>query len=165
MTRLETLLQVEEEPLTAEFESFPRSHDGGTAFTLRIAYSEAVDITAAALRDDALDVTGTLRPSPPGTARGVPPRPASDPAAPRPRPGGAWPTVSSSSDRRHHPRTPSGRRSQSTRGTRSRRTWPGSIRMPKRLHRPVAPAATISDAPDHGPWIRAPRRKARVRSF
>ena len=37
--------------------------------------------------------------------------------------GGVWPpVVSSSSVRRHHPRTPSGRRSQSTRGTRSRRT-------------------------------------------
>ena len=38
--------------------------------------------------------------------------------------GGVWPPVVSSSPiRRHHPRTPSGRRSQSTRGTRSRRTW------------------------------------------
>ena len=56
--------------------------------------------------------------------------------------GGVWPPVVSSSPiRRHHPR------------------------MPERLHRPVAPAATISNAPDHGPRIRAPKRKARVRSF
>ena len=46
--------------------------------------------------------------------------------------GGVWPPVVSSSPiRRHHPR------------------------MPERLHRPVAPAATISNAPDHGPRIRA----------
>ena len=56
--------------------------------------------------------------------------------------GGVWPPVVSSSPiRRHHPR------------------------MPERLHRPIAPAATISNAPDHGPRIRAPKRKARVRSF
>ena len=70
--------------------------------------------------------------------------------------GGVWPPVVSSSPiRRHHLGTPSGCRSQSTRGTRSRRTWPGSTRMPERLHRPVAPAETISNAPAHGPRIRA----------
>ena len=72
--------------------------------------------------------------------------------------GGVWPPVVSSSSE-PTALTP-GRlrvadRSRRFCGTRSRRTWPGSTRMPKRLHRPVAPAATISNAPDHGPRIRA----------
>ena len=94
----------------------------------------------------ASDLEGALRPPPPGTARGVLPRPASGLAAPRPRPAASGrPSSPSSPIRRHHPRTPSGRQSQSTRGTRDRggrdRARPG---MPERLHRPVAPAATIS---------------------
>ena len=60
---------------------------------------------------------------------------------------------------------PSFKLPEKMRGTRSRRTWPGSTSMPERLHRPVAPAATILHAPDHGPRIRAPKRKAGVRSF
>ena len=49
---------VDRGPLTASFEGLPTTHDGETAFTFRIAFSEAVDITAAALRNDALEVTG-----------------------------------------------------------------------------------------------------------
>ncbi len=37
--------------LAVYFESMPGSHDGTSAFTLRLGFSEAVDITATALRD------------------------------------------------------------------------------------------------------------------
>ena len=44
-------------PLTAEFQRLPSSHEG-TAFTFRLAFSEDVAVSAAALRDHALTVTG-----------------------------------------------------------------------------------------------------------
>ena len=46
------------EPLTAEFRELPPAHDGETAFTFRLAFSEDVAVSAAALRDHALTVTG-----------------------------------------------------------------------------------------------------------
>ena len=46
------------EPLTAEFEGLPSEHDGETAFRFRIAFSEEVAVSAAAMRDDALTVSG-----------------------------------------------------------------------------------------------------------
>ena len=54
------------QPLAARFETPPVSHDGETPFTLRIAFSEAVTIEPAAMRDHALlvsdgTVTGAAR--------------------------------------------------------------------------------------------------------
>ena len=46
------------EPLTAVFENVPSNHDGSSAFTLRMAFSEDVEITPEAMRDHALTVTG-----------------------------------------------------------------------------------------------------------
>ena len=46
------------EPLTAEFRGLPTAHDGRTAFTFRIAFSEAVATSAADMRDHALTVSG-----------------------------------------------------------------------------------------------------------
>ena len=45
-------------PLTAAFEGLPEAHDGETAFTFRIAFSEAVTVTPAAMRTRVLTVTG-----------------------------------------------------------------------------------------------------------
>ena len=45
-------------PLTAEFEGLPEAHDGETAFRFRIAFSEAVTVTPAAMRTRVLTVTG-----------------------------------------------------------------------------------------------------------
>ena len=45
-------------PLTAAFEGLPEAHDGETAFTFRIAFSEAVTVTPAAVRTRVLTVTG-----------------------------------------------------------------------------------------------------------
>ena len=45
-------------PLTAEFSDAPESHDGSTAFTVRFAFSDDVDIEPAEMRDHALLVTG-----------------------------------------------------------------------------------------------------------
>ena len=45
-------------PLTAAFEGLPAAHDGETAFTFRIAFSEAVTVTPAAMRTRVLTVTG-----------------------------------------------------------------------------------------------------------
>ena len=54
-------LQVEADPLTAAFSNMPDSHDGSTAFTFRLTFSEDVDISAADLKDHALTVTnGTV---------------------------------------------------------------------------------------------------------
>ena len=46
------------EPLTAEFEGLPSEHDGETAFRFRIAFSEDVAVSASAMRDHALTVSG-----------------------------------------------------------------------------------------------------------
>ena len=53
--------QVEADPLTAAFSNMPDSHDGSTAFTFRLTFSEDVDISAADLKDHALTVlNGTV---------------------------------------------------------------------------------------------------------
>ncbi len=46
------------EPLTASFEGMPGAHDGESAFSFRIAFSEAVSVTPEAMRTDVLDVAG-----------------------------------------------------------------------------------------------------------
>ena len=46
------------EPLTAEFRGLRSEHDGETAFRFRIEFSEEVAVSAAAMRDEALTVTG-----------------------------------------------------------------------------------------------------------
>ena len=91
----------------------------------------------------ASDREGALRPSLPGTARGVPPRPASDLAAPRPRLAASG-----------RPSSPLRRSDDITPGCRSDSTGRLPRRRPSRTPRI-----------DHGPRIRAPKRKARVRSF
>ena len=53
-------------PLTAAFQDLPDSHDGSTAFTFRVLFSEDVGISYANMRDDAFslsegDVTGARR--------------------------------------------------------------------------------------------------------
>ena len=47
-----------DEPLTAAISGAPATHDGQTAFTFEVHFSENVDIGYATLRDDAFDVTG-----------------------------------------------------------------------------------------------------------
>ena len=54
------------EPLTAAFHDLPDSHDGSTAFTFRVLFSEDVGISYVNMRDDAFslsegDVTGARR--------------------------------------------------------------------------------------------------------
>ena len=44
--------------LTAHFQEVPRSHDGESEFTLRVAFIEDVGISPSSLREDALTVTG-----------------------------------------------------------------------------------------------------------
>ena len=46
------------EPLSADFEGLPSNHDGESAFSFRIAFSEDVATSAADMRDHALTVTG-----------------------------------------------------------------------------------------------------------
>ena len=46
------------EPLTASFEGMPEAHDGESAFTFRVAFSEDIGISYQALREDAFTVTG-----------------------------------------------------------------------------------------------------------
>ena len=46
------------EPLTAAFEELPEAHDGETAFSFRIAFSEAVSVTPEAMRTHVLMVGG-----------------------------------------------------------------------------------------------------------
>ena len=46
------------EPLSADFEGLPSNHDGESAFSFRIAFSEDVATSAADIRDHALTVTG-----------------------------------------------------------------------------------------------------------
>ena len=56
-----TMNQVTADPLTAAFSNMPDSHDGSTAFTFRLTFSEDVDISAADLKDHALTVlNGTV---------------------------------------------------------------------------------------------------------
>ena len=45
-------------PLTASIEGMPADHDGTTAFTFELQFSEEVDVGAAELRGDAFDVVG-----------------------------------------------------------------------------------------------------------
>ena len=52
------LPQTIAQPLTARFEAKPASHDGATPFSLRIAFSDAVTTTAAAMRDHVVQVSG-----------------------------------------------------------------------------------------------------------
>ncbi len=44
--------------LTAEFRDMPETHDGESAFTFRVAFSEDIGISFRALREDAFTVTG-----------------------------------------------------------------------------------------------------------
>ena len=46
------------EPLTATFEGLPEAHDGETAFSFRLAFSEAVAVTPEAMRTRVLTVAG-----------------------------------------------------------------------------------------------------------
>ena len=46
------------EPLTASFEGMPEAHDGESAFTFRVAFSEDIGISYQALREDAFTMTG-----------------------------------------------------------------------------------------------------------
>ena len=46
------------DPLTAAFEGLPEAHDGETAFSFRLAFSEAVAVTPEAMRTRALTVAG-----------------------------------------------------------------------------------------------------------
>ena len=45
-------------PLTASFEDVPSAHDGESAFTFRVAFSEDIGISYRSLREDAFAVTG-----------------------------------------------------------------------------------------------------------
>ena len=49
---------VERPRLTGSFDSLPDSHDGQTAFTFRIQFSEDIDTTVEDMRDHALNVSG-----------------------------------------------------------------------------------------------------------
>ena len=53
-----TLRATEAEPLTASFTLAPEAHDGENGFKLRIAFSDAVEITPEDMRDHALLVSG-----------------------------------------------------------------------------------------------------------
>ena len=46
------------EPLTASFEGMPGEHDGESAFTFRVAFSEDIGISYRSLREDAFAVSG-----------------------------------------------------------------------------------------------------------
>ena len=53
-----TTRATEAEPLTASFALAPEAHDGENGFKLRIAFSDAVEITPEDMRDHALQVSG-----------------------------------------------------------------------------------------------------------
>ena len=53
-----TVMDDDGTPLTAEFQDAPAAHNGEDAFTVRIAFSEAVAVSYRTLRDHALEVTG-----------------------------------------------------------------------------------------------------------
>ena len=55
---LESDTSRSEDPLTAAFEGLPEAHDGETAFTFRIVFSEAVSVTPEAMRTRVLTVEG-----------------------------------------------------------------------------------------------------------
>ena len=50
--------EIAVEPLTASFTGLPETHDGGSAFRFRIAFSEDVAIAPRGLREDGLRVSG-----------------------------------------------------------------------------------------------------------
>ena len=50
--------QTESDPPSVALQDRPASHDGASAFPLRLAFSEDMDISAAAMRDHALTVSG-----------------------------------------------------------------------------------------------------------
>ena len=56
---LESDTSSSEDPLTAAFEGLPEAHDGETAFTFRIVFSEAVSVTPEAMRTRVLTVEGS----------------------------------------------------------------------------------------------------------
>ena len=58
ITKAGTSMATEAVPLQAAFENAPSSHDGSSAFTLRMAFSEDVEITPEDMRDHALTVLG-----------------------------------------------------------------------------------------------------------
>ena len=47
-----------EEPLTATFDAVPSAHDGSTAFSFTLRFSEEVAVSDVAMRDEVLDVSG-----------------------------------------------------------------------------------------------------------
>ena len=53
-----TVMDDDGAPLTAEFLDAPAAHNGVDAFTVRVAFSEAVAVSYRTLRDHALEVTG-----------------------------------------------------------------------------------------------------------
>ena len=59
-------------PLTAQFESVPRTYDGTTAFTVELRFSEEVTTGESDLRDHVVEVTGgavrSVRPLTPGSS-------------------------------------------------------------------------------------------------
>ena len=71
-----TIHNSEIQPLTATFEDMPETHDGESAFTFRVAFSEDIGISFRALREDAFTVTGG--PCDAGHAGGRPARPVRD---------------------------------------------------------------------------------------
>ena len=46
------------EPLTASFEGVPEAHDGQSAFSFRVAFSEEIGISSQTLRDESFTTTG-----------------------------------------------------------------------------------------------------------
>ena len=58
ITKAAASMATAAEPLMAAFENPPLSHDGSSAFTLRMAFSEDVEITPEDMRDHALTVFG-----------------------------------------------------------------------------------------------------------
>ena len=52
------IVDADTEPLTAEFVGMPETHDGETAFTFELRFSEEIRISYVTLRDTAFEVTG-----------------------------------------------------------------------------------------------------------
>ena len=53
-----TIVNSDTEPLTAQFQEMPETHDGETAFTFELIFSEEIKISYVTLRDTAFEVTG-----------------------------------------------------------------------------------------------------------